>query len=227
MSNFVGAIFDAIIPLVGGIYIFYAHKKGNNEKLQSKMFLYIAILLIIFGVAKMASHIINFSEDKPVTKSEIENAINIVDSTLVADIIYNSGFGYKILIPKGYQYSTVKEKQTFVATKILNDESRVVIAVNKLEAKEELATVIEGTIEYLKSVNNTYDISEYYEVKAQVGKGARIPFEVVKEGVDYKGAFTMFKRNSDLYIITVSTTKYNWENSRAEIDSILNSFVLL
>ena len=183
--------------------------------------------MIFFGVAKISLDIFNASENKYVTTSQIENSINNADSTLISDITYNSEFGYKIFIPKGFKYSVIKEKKMLIITKTLNDDSRITIAVNKIETNEDLTTVIKGATKYLQSINDTYKISKYYEFKTHMNKGIQVRFEVVKEGIKYKGLLTLFKNNSNIYMITASTTRPNWENSRAEIELILSSFTLL
>ena len=136
--------------------------------------------------------------------------------------MYRSPYGYSILIPKGYSYTTFASGPfSLVAIK---DKSAIVVA--EQTGSEPLDQAVQGMCLSLIRKNPSYSFSTPESFRAGKIPGIRLEIQVTKNDILAKGLFFLFRSDGQLFQVMCSCPAAVFQENKDQFQRFIDSLSL-
>jgi len=230
MSSSLGSLLNDVLTIAGGIFLISIYFNKNGKLYRKRWVAIVAVLIITKGAIDLVHNYGKYFSSKIPARGRLIKEISQDDKALEKDILFESEYGFRIRIPRGYSYKVYNEGLQLLAFSKRRDSDFLagIISVGKTETIDDLKIAVDKGMEYLVSKNSTYRFYDR-EIFGKPGwEGIKMNVFVVKNGEPMKVIMAFIKKPGweYLYELTLGCHEKFWEENKKLFEETLATFSL-
>ncbi len=210
------------------LFLKFYYTAKTSRFYKKKWVVVVCSLMMLYPIIGITNAYRNYTQGRPTTKGELQEAIAANNTLVNQDFVYNSPDGYTLVVPAGYAYTTFSSGAISLAAlkKQPQSSTQSAIAVAKQQGSEELESLVEKITRALKNKNSTYAFSSETALSIGEKKAIKVDVDVEKEGIPIKGIFVFAKAGNSVFSLMMSCPASLFSQESPAFERVIGSLRL-